>query len=108
MTTTRAGRTPGAPPSNTPRPPLWLSRFSAVLVSAGTPTITPDPTPAAAPSTGPAGGSAGRGEMVTNGETRHEPPRAVSSGAVVLGVLNGLLIGLLAVGLVLVYKSNRF
>lgn len=29
-------------------------------------------------------------------------------GALVLGVLNGLLIGLLAVGLVLVYKSNRF
>ena len=25
-TTTRAGRTPGAPPSSTPRPPLWRSR----------------------------------------------------------------------------------
>src|SRR3954454_3690763 len=32
----------------------------------------------------------------------------MSVGAVVLGVLNGLTIGLLAVGLVLVYKSNRF
>jgi ABC-type branched-subunit amino acid transport system ATPase component/ABC-type branched-subunit amino acid transport system permease subunit len=32
----------------------------------------------------------------------------VSVGAVVLGLLNGLAIGLLAVGLVLVYKSNRF
>ena len=32
----------------------------------------------------------------------------MTSGAVVLGLLNGLLIGLLAVGLVLVYKSNRF
>jgi ABC-type branched-subunit amino acid transport system ATPase component/ABC-type branched-subunit amino acid transport system permease subunit len=32
----------------------------------------------------------------------------VSVGAFVLGVLNGLIIGLLAVGLVLVYKSNRF
>src|SRR5258708_38452346 len=32
----------------------------------------------------------------------------MSTGAVVLGVLNGLTIGLLAVGLVLVYKSNRF
>ena len=32
----------------------------------------------------------------------------MSSGAVVIGVLNGLTIGLLAVGLVLVYKSNRF
>ncbi|MHB8669677.1 MAG: ABC transporter permease subunit [Acidimicrobiales bacterium] len=29
-------------------------------------------------------------------------------GALILGVLNGLLIGLLAVGLVLVYKANRF
>src|SRR3954470_6703405 len=32
----------------------------------------------------------------------------MSFGAWVLGVLNGLTIGLLAVGLVLVYKSNRF
>src|SRR5918911_102921 len=32
----------------------------------------------------------------------------MSVGAFVLGILNGLLIGLLAVGLVLVYKSNRF
>jgi ABC-type branched-subunit amino acid transport system ATPase component/branched-subunit amino acid ABC-type transport system permease component len=32
----------------------------------------------------------------------------VTSGTIVLGVLNGLTIGLLAVGLVLVYKSNRF
>jgi len=32
----------------------------------------------------------------------------VTSGAVVLGLLNGMLIGLLAVGLVLVNKSNRF
>jgi ABC-type branched-subunit amino acid transport system ATPase component/ABC-type branched-subunit amino acid transport system permease subunit len=32
----------------------------------------------------------------------------VSVGALVLGLLNGLTIGLLAVGLVLVYKSNRF
>lgn len=32
----------------------------------------------------------------------------VNSGTLVLGVLNGLPIGLLAVGLVLVYKANRF
>ena len=32
----------------------------------------------------------------------------MSTGAVVLGVLNGLTIGLLAAGLVLVFKSNRF
>ena len=32
----------------------------------------------------------------------------MTSGTIVLGVLNGLTIGLLAVGLVLVYKSNRF
>ena len=32
----------------------------------------------------------------------------MSVGVVVLGILNGLTIGLLAVGLVLVYKSNRF
>src|SRR3954469_5825515 len=32
----------------------------------------------------------------------------MSLGAWVLGVVNGLQIGLLAVGLVLVYKSNRF
>src|SRR5438309_414971 len=32
----------------------------------------------------------------------------MTGGALVLGVLNGLLIGLLAVGLVLVYKTNRF
>jgi ABC-type branched-subunit amino acid transport system ATPase component/ABC-type branched-subunit amino acid transport system permease subunit len=32
----------------------------------------------------------------------------MSAGALVLGVLNGLTIGLLAVGLVLVYKANRF
>jgi branched-subunit amino acid ABC-type transport system permease component len=29
-------------------------------------------------------------------------------GTVVLGVLNGLIISLLAVGFVLVYKANRF
>jgi branched-subunit amino acid ABC-type transport system permease component len=34
--------------------------------------------------------------------------RAVNAGALVLGVLHGLTIGLLAVGLVLVFKSNRF
>src|SRR3954462_13501216 len=32
----------------------------------------------------------------------------MSVGALVLGILNGLTIGLLAVGLVLVYKSNKF
>ena len=32
----------------------------------------------------------------------------MSTGALVIGLLNGLTIGLLAVGLVLVYKSNRF
>ena len=32
----------------------------------------------------------------------------MTSGALVLGLLNGLTIGLLAAGLVLVYKSNRF
>ena len=32
----------------------------------------------------------------------------MTTGTLVLGVLNGLTIGLLAVGLVLVYKSNRF
>ena len=32
----------------------------------------------------------------------------MNGGTLVLGVLNGLTIGLLAVGLVLVYKSNRF
>src|SRR6266511_2738111 len=32
----------------------------------------------------------------------------MSVGAWVLGLLNGLTIGLLAVGIVLVYKSNRF
>ena len=32
----------------------------------------------------------------------------MSIGSLILGVLNGLTIGLLAVGLVLVYKSNRF
>src|SRR3954468_318450 len=32
----------------------------------------------------------------------------MSSGTLVLGFLNGMTIGLLAVGLVLVYKSNRF
>jgi branched-subunit amino acid ABC-type transport system permease component len=32
----------------------------------------------------------------------------MNSGALVLGVLNGLTIGVLAVGLVLVYKSNKF
>src|SRR4051794_8988363 len=32
----------------------------------------------------------------------------MSAGSWVLGILNGLTIGLLAVGLVLVYKSNRF
>src|SRR5438270_391836 len=32
----------------------------------------------------------------------------MSGGAGILGVLDGLTIGLLAVGLVLVYKSNRF
>src|SRR5437870_5188968 len=32
----------------------------------------------------------------------------MSTGSTVLGLVNGLTIGLLAVGLVLVYKSNRF
>src|SRR5687768_4215517 len=32
----------------------------------------------------------------------------MSSGTLVLGLLNGLTIGLLAVGFVLVYKANRF
>jgi ABC-type branched-subunit amino acid transport system ATPase component/branched-subunit amino acid ABC-type transport system permease component len=32
----------------------------------------------------------------------------VSSGTLVLGLINGMLTGLLAVGIVLVYKSNRF
>ena len=32
----------------------------------------------------------------------------MSAGTLVLGLLNGLTVGLLAVGLVLVYKSNRF
>ncbi|HZP16038.1 MAG TPA: branched-chain amino acid ABC transporter permease, partial [Nocardioides sp.] len=32
----------------------------------------------------------------------------MTSGSLVLGVLNGLTYGLLAIGLVLVYKSNRF
>jgi len=34
--------------------------------------------------------------------------RSVSAGTLVLGTLNGLTVALLAVGLVLVYKSNRF
>ena len=33
-TTTRAGRTPGAPPSSTPRPPLWRSRKWAPTAAA--------------------------------------------------------------------------
>jgi ABC-type branched-subunit amino acid transport system ATPase component/ABC-type branched-subunit amino acid transport system permease subunit len=32
----------------------------------------------------------------------------VTSGSLVLGLINGILIGLLAVGIVLVYRSNRF
>src|SRR5207244_3194812 len=49
----------------------------------------------------------------TAGFARGAAPRRVwggpmSVGAVVLGLLNGLTVGLLAVGLVLVYKSNRF
>ena len=32
----------------------------------------------------------------------------MSAGTLVIGLLNGLTIGLLAVGLVLVYKANRF
>src|SRR5688500_18530291 len=32
----------------------------------------------------------------------------MTGGTLVLGTLNGLTIGLLAVGLVLIYKSNRF
>lgn len=32
----------------------------------------------------------------------------MTSGALVLGLINGILIGLLAVGVVLVYKANRF
>ncbi|HET6874860.1 MAG TPA: branched-chain amino acid ABC transporter permease, partial [Acidimicrobiales bacterium] len=32
----------------------------------------------------------------------------MTSGALLLGLLNGLLIGLLAVGIVIVYKANRF
>src|SRR4051812_44010233 len=32
----------------------------------------------------------------------------MDSGTVVLGLVNGLIIGLLAVGLVLIYRTNRF
>jgi ABC-type branched-subunit amino acid transport system ATPase component/ABC-type branched-subunit amino acid transport system permease subunit len=32
----------------------------------------------------------------------------VSSGSLVLGLINGIMVGLLAVGIVLVYRSNRF
>ncbi len=32
----------------------------------------------------------------------------MTSGTLVLGLLNGLIIGLLALGFVLVYKANRF
>ena len=32
----------------------------------------------------------------------------MTSGTIVLGILNGLVISLLAVGFVLVYKANRF
>ena len=32
----------------------------------------------------------------------------MTSGAIVLGLINGLVIGLLAVGLVLIYKANKF
>src|SRR5205085_86197 len=32
----------------------------------------------------------------------------VTSGAVVLGIVNGFVIGLLAVGIVLIYKANKF
>src|SRR4051812_33940160 len=42
------------------------------------------------------------------GHVREETRSPVSVGTLVLGLLNGLTIGLLAVGLVLVYKSNRF
>src|SRR6266851_64325 len=35
-------------------------------------------------------------------------PHLMSTGTIILGVLNGLTVGLLAIGLVLVYKSNRF
>ncbi len=36
-TTTRAGRTPGAPPISTPRPPLWRSRKWAPIWGAKRP-----------------------------------------------------------------------
>jgi ABC-type branched-subunit amino acid transport system ATPase component/ABC-type branched-subunit amino acid transport system permease subunit len=36
-----------------------------------------------------------------------EPVFLMTSGSLVLGLINGILIGLLAVGIVLVYKSNR-
>ena len=36
-TTTRAGRTPGAPPISTPRPPLWRSRKWAPICGASRP-----------------------------------------------------------------------
>ena len=32
----------------------------------------------------------------------------ITSGTFVLGILNGLIISLLAVGFVLIYKANRF
>src|SRR5207244_185038 len=43
-----------------------------------------------------------------HGRDQHRQGPPMSTGSVVLGLLNGLTIGLLAVGLVLVYKSNRF
>lgn len=46
--------------------------------------------------------------MLDGGEPDLEPVLPVSLGTVVLGLINGTLIGLLAVGIVLVYKSNRF
>ena len=42
------------------------------------------------------------------GEGHVAQPEHVVSQALVLGVINGLTIGLLAVGIVLVYKANRF
>src|SRR5205807_1016248 len=51
-------------------------------------------------------------KQLSNCKIAESPRRGVcplvSTGTLVLGLLNGLTIGLLAVGLVLVYKSNRF
>jgi ABC-type branched-subunit amino acid transport system ATPase component/ABC-type branched-subunit amino acid transport system permease subunit len=48
------------------------------------------------------------GCRVGEGELDAAEDGAMSGGTLVIGLLNGLTIGLLAVGLVLVYKANRF